>query len=293
MSNISKLRECTSLAEADQILNQSRAGVGIRRLVETGIMLKNNSDKVQRELGYSFINDAIRELEPDEQPNTASGMGHDNGIKKKGDHFVKEEEVSGIGTGNAGSEQSSDNTEPYPQVADKSGAGDKPAEGLEDTDDQMKEGFGGNGMYPQQGGMPPMGLEPSIANEMGQGMPQMPPMNPQQMMKQMQYTMERYHRNIILPMRKQFAQAQEAIQVLSRQVRESESRAGTMKLDVDSIKKGATARPHIQETSGIINTGMTYVQQGNPNTGDLQKARTDILALDKVLSLNKSNQPYQ
>ncbi len=36
MSTISKLRECTSIAEADGILSSVRAGPAIKKLVETG-----------------------------------------------------------------------------------------------------------------------------------------------------------------------------------------------------------------------------------------------------------------
>ena len=72
MSNISKLRECTSIAEADSILSKVRAGPAIRKLVETGILLRNHPDKQQREYGLSFINSAIQEaedkLDKDEEP---------------------------------------------------------------------------------------------------------------------------------------------------------------------------------------------------------------------------------
>jgi len=287
MSTIKKLRECTSIAEADQILTSVKAGPGIRKLVETGVMLKNHPDSQQRQYGQSFINSAIQELDDEETPTPAESPG----LKK--DDFIKEEELAGGDKdGTAGSEQSSDNTEPYPQVAKDSDNGEKDMEKMSGTEDQMKEGFPPMGGMPPNGGMPGMmpGLEPSIANEMGQGMPQMPPMSTPQMMKQMQYTLERYHRSIVLPLRKTIAQQKEAIQVLSRQVRESEAKSGSMKLDIDTVKRGSMARTHIRETIPNLG-GPTIIGNGQPYRNTLQEARSDIANMDKTL--RGQSTPYQ
>ncbi len=288
MSTISKLRECTSIAEADGILSSVRAGPAIKKLVETGILLRNHPDKQQREYGLSFINSAIQELElpPNETPTPAESPG----LKTKGDHFVKEEELAGGNkNGTAGSEQSSDNTEPYPQVADSSEDGQKDMEKMDDTENQMTEMMPGMG-----GGMPGMmpGLDPQVAEQMGQGMPQMPPMNTPQMMKQMQYTLERYHRNVVLPLRKTIVQQKEAIMQLSKQVRESEAKTGSMKLDIDSVKRNAMATPHpIRETTIPSLGGPTIVGDGNPNRNTLEQARSDIANMDK--NLRGQSTPYQ
>jgi len=289
MSNISKLRECTSIAEADSILSSVKAGPGIRKLVETGVMLKNHPDAQQRQYGQGFINSAIQELDADEEPTPAESPG----LKTKGDKFVKEELLAGGDKdGTDGSDQSSDNTEPYPQVAKDSDNGEKDMEKMSGTEDQMKEGF-----PPQNGGMPGMmpgmmpGLEPSIANEMGQGMPQLPPMSTPQMMKQMQYTLEKYHRTVVLPLRNKIVHQTEAIQVLSRQIRESEAKTGSMKLDIDSVKRNAMATPHkITETLPSIG-GPTIVGDGNPNRATLEQARSDIANMDKTL--RGQSTPYQ
>ncbi len=293
MSKISKLRECTSIAEADNILNSVRAGPGIRKLVETGVMLKNHPDAQQRQYGQGFINSAIQELDADEEPTPAESPG----LKTDGDHFEKEATLAGGDKdGTDGSEQSTDNTEPYPQVAKDSDNGEKPMEDMSGTEDQMKEGFGGQmpgQMPPMNGGMPGMmpGLEPSIANEMGQGMPQLPPMSTPQMMKQMQYTLERYHRKFYAPMRNLIAQQKEAITVLSRQIRESEAKTGSMKLDIDSVKRNALATPHnIRETIPELG-GPTIVGDGNPNRATLEQARSEIANMDKTL--RGQSTPYQ
>ncbi len=286
MSNIHKLRECTSLSQADSILSETRAGPAIRKLVETGILLKNHPDKQQREYGDSFIKSAIQELE---LPDTAKPTPAESpGLKTKGDHFVKEETlVDGNKNGTAGSEQSSDNKEPYPQVADSSEDGQKDMEKMDDTENQMTEMIPGMGMP----GMMP-GLEPSVAEQMGQGMPQMPPMNTPQMMKQMQYTLERYHRNVVLPMRNLIGQQKEAIMQLSKQVRESEAKTGSMKLDIDSVKRNAMATPHqIRETTLPTLGGPTIVGDGNPRRDTLEQARSEIANMDKTM--RGQSTPYQ
>ncbi len=289
MSIISKLRECTSIAEADGILAQARAGPAVRKLVETGILLRNHPDKQQREYGLSFINSAIQEVDgqgtltKNEVPTNQDA----HGIKTKGDKFIKEEELAGGNkNGTAGSEQSTDNTEPYPQVADSSEDGQKDMEKMDDTENQMTEMMPGMGMP----GMMP-GLEPSVANEMGQGMPQMPSMNTPQMMKQMQYTLERYHRNVVLPLRNTIAQQKEAIMQLSKQVRESEAKSGSMKLDIDTVKRGAMARPYVRETTVPMMGGPTIVGDGNPNRDTLERTRSEIANMDKTMR-GQSN-PYQ
>ena len=289
--NIQKLRECTSIAEADSILRSVHAGPAIRKLVETGVMLKNHPDAQQRQYGQGFINSAIQELDADEEPTPAESPG----LKTKGDKFVKEELLAGGDKdGTDGSEQSTDNTEPYPGVAKDSDNGEKDMEKMSGTEDQMKEGFPGQMPGGMPGGqMPGMmpGLEPSIANEMGAGMPQMPPMSTPQMMKQMQYTLEKYHRNIVAPLRKTIAQQKEAIQVLSRQIRESEAKTGSMKLDIASVKRNAMATPHnIKETLPNL-TGPTIVGNGNPNRATLEQARSDIANMDKTL--RGQSTPYQ
>jgi len=291
MSIIHKLRECTSIAEADGILNQVRAGPAVKKLVETGILLRNHPDKQQREYGLSFINSAIQEVDgqgtltKNEAPTNQDAHGIK--VNKSTNGFIKEETLAdGNKNGTEGSEQSTDNVEPYPQVAEDSEDGSKDMEKMDDTENQMTEMMPGMGMP----GMMP-GLEPSVANEMGQGMPQMPPMNTPQMMKQMQYTLERYHRNVVLPMRSVIAQQKEAIMQLSKQIRESEAKTGSMKLDIDTVKQNAMARPHsIQETIPQMG-GPTIVGDGNPRRDTLERTRSEIANMDKTLR-GQSN-PYQ
>jgi hypothetical protein len=95
----------------------------------------------------------------------------------------------------------------------------------------------------------------------------------------------------VAPLRKTIAQQKEAIQVLSRQIRESEAKTGSMKLDIASVKRNAMATPHnIKETLPNLN-GPTIVGNGNPIRDTLQQARSDIANMDKTL--RGQSTPYQ
>ncbi len=59
---ISKLKECTTLGQADPILSQLGAGAAVKKLVETSIILSNSSDRQQRSHAFSFMEAAIHEL---------------------------------------------------------------------------------------------------------------------------------------------------------------------------------------------------------------------------------------
>jgi len=63
-----------------------------------------------------------------------------------------------------------------------------------------------------------------------------------------------------------------------------------MKLDIDTVKRGAMARPHsIQETMPL--GGPTIVGNGNPNRATLEQARSDIANMDKTMRGHST--PYQ
>ncbi len=125
------------------------------------------------------------------------------------------------------------------------------------------------------------GIEPGIASEMGNQMPAMPPMNTNQQMRQMQYTVSQAVRAYVMPLRNQIQQQQEAIKVLSRQVRESEAKTGSMKLDLAKVEKGSQARV-IQETiqDPIFNPKPNPIHS---KMFALEKARSEIAQLDKAI----------
>jgi len=275
MSIIKRLQECDSYNQAIPLLKSVNARPALHKIVETAILLKNHPDKHQREYGSNFMRTAIQELEmdKDEQPTPH----HGDGVTVKKDKIIKEEELSGGNpSGTEGSEQSSDNVGPYPQVGEE-----EPNEDIESMqggaasgDNQMKEG-GPMGMFP--------GIEPGIAQEMGNQMPALPPMSTNQQMRQMQYTVREAVKYYVLPLRNQILRQQEAIKVLSKQVQESEAKHGSMKLDLATIQKGSKARV-IQET--IPTDPMAVPSQIHNTQFELEKARSEIAQMDKSIRSN-------
>jgi len=277
MSIIKRLQECNSYNQAIPLLKSVNAKPALHKIVETALLLKNHPDPHQREYGSNFMRTALQELEmdKDEQPTPH----HDDGVTVKKDKIIKEEELSGGNPdGTEGSEQSSDNVGPYPQVGTEEPNSDIESMqgGAASGDNQMKEG-GPMGMFP--------GIEPGIAQEMGGQMPALPPMNTNQQMRQMQYTVSSAVRAYVLPLRNQIQKQQEAIKVLSRQVRESEARSGSMKLDIGAIKSGSKARV-IQET--IIDDPFSNPKPSpiHSKMFELEKARSEIAQLDKSIRAN-------
>ncbi len=252
MKLIKKLQECGTIGQADPILTKLNAGPAVKKLVETAIILSNSPDQQQRNHAYSFMESAIKELENDDKeddikeeqmgmhgseddlnaPTITTGdkviSEEEDDDKKENDHKISEEELSNHNQGSRteGSDQSTDNTEPYPGEGEPTKDGEKPMEDMDNTVNQWNEtggmppgGMPPNGMPPGQPGMMPPnqmaapppngggmimpGLAPDIAQEMGMGMPAPPPMDTSQMMRQMQYTVKNiindYHKRVVGP----------------------------------------------------------------------------------------------
>jgi len=286
---VKKLQECTNLDQATQLLNAVHAGPAVRKLVETGVMLRNHPDPIQRQYGSSFIHAAIKEEEDDEKkeqvPKAEEPTPHHGDDAEKP---IEEELLAGGDQdGNAGSEQSTDNTEPYPQVGKTAPNSDIESMDSASGENQMKENMGGQ--WPGQ--IP--GIEPSVANEMGNHMAPMPQMDTPQMMKQMQYTVTEAMKRYVIPLRNVIKAQQEAIKSLSKRVQESEARTGSMKLDISTVKQHAMAKSHnIQETVGFPQVHPTIVGSGDPRRFELDSARAEINQLDKQLR-TQPQQPYQ
>ena len=275
MSIVKRLQECSSYTQAIPLLKEVNAKPALHKIVETALLLKNHPDPHQREYGANFMRTALQELEmdKDEQPTPH----HDDGVTVKKDKIIKEEELAGGNPdGTEGSEQSSDNEGPYPQVGTEEPNSDIESMqgGAASGDNQMKEG-GPMGMFP--------GIEPGVAQEIGNHMPQIPPMNTGQQMRQMQYTVNQAVRAYVIPLRNQIQKQQEAIKVLVRQVQESEARTGSMKLDLGKIQSGSQARV-IQEATGlgdpIFNPKPSQIHH---KVFELEKARSEIAQMDKAI----------
>jgi len=279
---IKKLKEAKTLADADPILKQLRANPTQIKLVEASILQRMNPNPASYEYGVSMLNTVIRELDPEEEPAEPESPG----LKRKGEHFVKEEELANGNTGkrNEGSEQSSENEEPYTGEGKKEG--DEDMLNAPDTENQMGETQ--DAPFPKN--LNEMGgLHPDIAKSMGVGMPKIPPMGAGDQLKQTRYTIKQYHETVVKPLLEHSQKQDIAIKKLSQKIRETEARAGTYTLDMDFVKSNAPARIR-ETTSSAIPVGISspqeaiaYTQKTNKNF-DLNTARSEITQANNEMS---------
>ena len=279
------------MGQADPILTKLNAGPAVKKLVEIAIGLASSKDPQQRNHAFNIMESAIKELEDD---NIQKKILEDH-EKDDDEHKLHEEELKNNNTGGrtTGSDQSSDNTAPYPGTAKDSTNGEKPMQDMEGTENQWNETGGmmpgmmpggmpqGGGGMPQGGGMPPQqgpGLAPDIAQEMGAQMGPMPPMNGNQMMRQMQYTTQQEIKRIMGPI----------VKKLELQIRETRVNNGSMKLDVERLRENAPAR--FRETTGPTNEeSFVYAAQKVPGQKRHQVAiaRAEIEQMNSMLNDNR------
>ena len=236
------------------------------------------------------------------------------------EHKVHEEILDNHNTGprEEGSEQSTENRGPYQGEGVDTTNGEKPMQDMDNTVNQWSET---NGMIVP--GLPPVGgngamapgLAPDIAQEMGMQMPAPPPMDTNQMMRQMQYTADKvlrnYDKKVISPLVRILKAQREtlkdqreinknqrsAIKELSMELRETKASNGNLKLDLDNIRNNATAK--FRETEPALQgfTGMgdqhdsSIAVQPLPNyqRTKVAVARSEIEQMDKMLNSNKNS----
>ena len=225
---IDKLRGAKTLADADPILKKLGANKLVGKLVEASIFQRLSNSSSGQEYGMTMLNEAIQYLEDQEKP----AVPETPGVKPQGDKFVKEETLDNYNstTGNSGSEQSTENVEPYSSEGKQTG--DEDMTNAPDTTNQMSE------VTPVLNNE----MHPDIAKQIGAKMPTIPPMNAGDQIKQTRYTMEKYHETIIMPLLKHSKMQDAAIKKLSDKIRETEAKSGTYSLDMDVIKKNSPTR---------------------------------------------------
>jgi hypothetical protein len=264
------LKECTTLSEAEPFLRG--ATPTFRKTVETAYSLMAHPNPTQQAIGQSFLQTAIQEMDAKEQPIP----GHDDGVKSKGDHFVKEEELKGGNqSGTSGSEQSTDNTPPYPQEGSETEDGQKDMKKAEGTENQFSE------TYP--GIMP--GLDPQLAQQMApaQGLP---PMNTPQQIQQMQYTVKEMTKPFVKKineLEKIVGYQNKAIKELSGQFKETIALRGG--IDVNGVAERQVI-PSVQETmpSTVSNIDPSQVPPRiYEKKYNLQDRRSKIAEMNKML----------
>lgn len=279
MDLFKKLQECSCIGDAQPVLKQMRAGPAVRELVESGIMLKESPDKNTQHFGNRLLMSAVRELEHDEEKNEKEGNGFVNPDQSKGDKDVEKKVTEEQITHPRDSEGSTDSTAPYPQEGSDAPNTDIESMQTASGQDQMKEGF-------------PLGIagvDPRVAQEMGLGNQKLPPMNTSQNLRQIQYAINEAMR----PLRTVLAKHQEALVALGKQMQETKTRYGAMKLDVASVKRNAPAHQikEMETDSAFFEHGIPYPKQVWPKM-NLTDTRREIADLDKNIRTNGSN-PYQ
>ena len=326
------------MGQADPILTRLGAGPAVKKLVETALVLSNSSDPQQRNHAYSFMESAIRELEGEDNRGADAGLGphSDDGINapkikeeeddderkeklheeededEKHEHKVHEEVLDNHNLGQRldGSEQSTENTAPYQGEGVDTTNGEKPMQDMDNTVNQWSET---NGMVVP--GLPPVGangtgapgLAPDIAQEMGMQMPAPPPMDTNQMMRQMQYTVDKvirnYDKKVVTPLvrilkaqKETLKEQKNAMRKLSMEIRETKTNNGNLKLDLDHIRNNAQAKFREIEPAfeGFKSMGEQHYSsvavQPLPNyqRTKVALARSEIEQMDKMLNSNKN-----
>lgn len=230
------------------------------------------------------------------------------------EHKIHEEELKNHNNGprEEGSEQSTDNTAPYPGQGKDTENGERPMQDMRPAYNQWNET---NGIQPMGNGMLP-GLAPDVAQEMGMILPELPPMDTNQMMRQMQYTVDsvisNFRKNEIEPLRKRLQeqtqqnhkdkkyysdilrQQKEAIKTLSQELQETKARSGSMSLDIDALRNNSTAKfretvPELQRFVGFDERGIPGIQPlPGRQAHKLDTVRSEIEQMDKILNSKNS-----
>lgn len=210
MNLIRHLRECTSVREAAPILSKLKAGPGIRKLVETSMLLSNSNDPQQRDHAYGFMDKAIQEI----LDNNNNGARED------------------------GSEQSSDNVEPYSNVSKTSKNGENSMVSMQGITNQWDNN--------QSSAMYTGVIEPSVASELIQETP----LDTNQMMRQMNHvvteTINNFYRKQILPFQKLVKQQREAIKYLSIKLEKNKRNRNSLDMAFKETTNSLTTQANIQ-----------------------------------------------
>ena len=293
-----KLRECRSCAEAKPIMEAMGMGASQKQLMDYYYQLRVSKDPRQQAHGENAYATAIREAdeennnhEHDKEQEANGGLHRDQGGEADIAGIIKDgktKEADEI-TGSLDSHQSSDIDAPYPKEGSDTPESDiESMQGGASAGESQMGGIKENlpGMLPQPG-MPPMA--PEVQQAMAPQMKPMPQMNTPQAMRQMQYTVERNNKalfnRVINPLIREVKKLREANIALDKKVQETQSNAGTMKLDLDKIRENSPVKEHrIRET--IPGTGIEVPEMTHPRA-ELENKRYEIAQLDKELQKAK------
>ena len=267
MNLLKRLQECATIGQSDPILTKLNAGPAVKKLVETAIMLSASPDEQQRNHAYSFMKSAIKELQEN-----GTIDNHNNGSRTDG------------------SEGSSDNEEPYSQVADESKNGEKPMQGMKKVENQFNL----------------IGMDPIVARELAGG--KMPSMGVDQQIRQMQYMLETMMNNFFKqkhnPLVREVMRLREVEKYnnrrfvdLTNELKETRSSNGSMRLDLGSMRdrevtnfretRNTSPGNDFSTTSNMHVATIENRYQGKKSKGDTRDAQDDIIKMSR--SLEKGN----
>lgn len=296
-----KLRACRSCAEAKPIMEAMHMGSSQQQLMDYYYQLRVSKDPRQQAHGENAYATAIREADEenlknnnDKHQEANGGLHRDQGGEADIAGIIdkeKHQEADEI-TGELDSHQSSDIDMPYPKEGTDEPNSDIESMQTASGENQMggiKENMPMPGMpqMPPAPGMPPMA--PEVQQAMAPQMPKMPQMNTPMAMRQMQYTVEannkRLFSRVINPLIREVKKLREANIALDKKVQETQSNAGSMKLDIDKVRDNSVVREHrIRET--IPGTGIEVPEMTHPRA-ELENKRYEIAQLDKELQKAK------
>ena len=296
-----KLRACRSCAEAKPIMEAMHMGSSQQQLMDYYYQLRVSKDPRQQAHGENAYATAVRETDEqnhDKHQEANGGLHRDQGGEADIAGIIDKEKEADEITGALDSHQSSDIDMPYPKEGKdtpesaiesmQGGSGAGTSQMGAGVSDGLKENM--PGMMPPmqpQNGMPPMA--PEVQQAMAPKMPQMPPMNTPQAMRQMQYTVEannsRLFNRVINPLIREVKKLREANIALDKKVQETQSNAGSMKLDLDKVRENSVVREHrVRET--VPGTGIEVPTMTHPRA-ELENKRYEIAQLDKELQKSK------
>ncbi len=296
-----KLRACRSCAEAKPIMEAMHMGSSQQQLMDYYYQLRVSKDPRQQAHGENAYATAIREADEenlknnnDKHQEANGGLHRDQGGEADIAGIIdkeKHQEADEI-TGELDSHQSSDIDMPYPKEGTDEPNSDIESMQTASGENQMggiKENMPMPGMpqMPPAPGMPPMA--PEVQQAMAPQMPKMPQMNTPMAMRQMQYTVEannkRLFSRVINPLIREVKKLREANIALDKKVQETQSNAGSMKLDIDKVRENSVVRDHrIRET--IPGTSIEVPEMTHPRA-ELENKRYEIAQLDKELQKAK------
>ena len=151
----------------------------------------------------------------------------------------------------------------------------------------------------QMGGMPPNGANPmgipgvqqmcpEVQHQMAGQMPQLPPMNTNQQMQQMHYTIREALRPYLSKINSQDKQIRElrvGLRAHEKRFQETESNRGSMTLDFGKMKAGNTLGKTIKEMNPLLmNEGIPYPAPKNFIKAKTEDARNHISKVNDAMN---------